>query len=108
LRSVELTFSTTSKAEGPGSTNTRSPLLMCQRNNHNLGLAGAVEYVEGESFKNDLARSIPSRWVASRSFRDPGDGIINGTRECCGAQRAAFVIPSFAHSEVRHEPRDEN
>jgi hypothetical protein len=58
---------------------------MCYGNNDDPGLAGAIEYVERESLQNELVGSVLGQRVASRSFHDSGDGIINGVGECCGA-----------------------
>ena len=58
---------------------------MRHSDNDNLSLAGTIEYIERESLKNELARSVFGKGVAGRSLRDPDDGIVNSVSECCGA-----------------------
>jgi hypothetical protein len=53
---------------------------MCHGNNDDLGLAGAIEYVERESLKNKLAGSVVGQRILRGSFDDSGDGIVNGFR----------------------------
>ena len=43
---------------------------MCDGNNHYLIIAKAVEYIEGESLKNEFARSMFGQEVSRWAFSD--------------------------------------
>jgi hypothetical protein len=45
--------------------------LMCDRRDYDLGSPDAIDYVERELLKNELASSMLAQRVLRRSFRDP-------------------------------------
>ncbi|MDX6306767.1 MAG: hypothetical protein QOI77_3736 [Blastocatellia bacterium] len=57
---------------------------MCHCNNHYPNLIGSVEYDKRESIENEFPGSVLGHGIASRSFRDLGDCIVNRVCEGCG------------------------